>query len=813
MNRIIYIIGLLLCFPLLVEAQYYSFSQHVRYADECYQNQHYLLALEHYNEASTLKGKLQKQSLYQYADAAYQLNALDLAESLFNTYLDYNKLDNEADVLYKLILIRQMQGRYEEAILDCNIYLSEFESIDSTWTKEVNLIRNSCQWVLAHDKEPIADSVQNLAHLNSPFSEQSPFLFNDSIYYNSIMKEYSFDKQKSYISRIYDESGREIEFSDLPEDKFISHPSFSSDGKYFMYTVGAYDANRSLRCDIYFTLVSGDELPGISRKMPEPVNSELYSSTHPVVVQIDTTYYMYFSSNRPGGKGGFDIWKAELSSDMLVMNLENIESVNTEFDEFSPYLNFYTNDLYFSSNGHPGYGGFDVFKHDLGKDSMAIPENLGSVINTSYNDVFFRTNDNGSVVYFSSNRPGSQFLDSSFETCCYDIYKADVTECSINLIALIYDKATEEMLGGTSFYVIDAETRDTVYNSTSEENIFEVDLECEKEYVIESQKEGFDLHEMSFKPLNFSYGQENEIIRKIYLNPSIYDLDLTVLSKDTNLPLDSLDISLRNIQTGEVVHVNKHPSNNIHFDVLPASRYSIHVSRQGYRDTTEIVNTGARKSYIQKTVYLEEKEIIKKAKVSLSEAIPVALYFDHDAPKQGDSLHLSNMNYTESYDKYYDKRGRYIYNYVSKFSGSRQDDARREASQFFDREVKSGFEGYENFKNQLLLVLESGQNINIYIRGYASPIALDDYNKALGRRRVDSVRKEFDEWNDGVLLPYIKSGQLLVTERSFGEETSPSDVSDDPRQPFQSIYSPAASRERRVEIDEINFNENPNFLK
>ena len=67
----------------------------------------------------------------------------------------------------------------------------------------------------------------------------------------------------------------------------------------------------------------------------------------------------------PGGKGGFDIYKATLNQEMTLMSLENLEKINSERDEYAPFLNFNANDLYFSSNGHEGYGGFDIFKIDL----------------------------------------------------------------------------------------------------------------------------------------------------------------------------------------------------------------------------------------------------------------------------------------------------------------------------------------------------------------------------------------------------------------------------------------------------------------
>lgn len=808
MNHIRYILAVaFLLSGWMLQAQYYSFGQHVSYADESYEKKYYLLAVEHYTEASSMKGKLKSESLYRYADSAFKIYDLPLAESLFMEYLDNDKAEYQAKALANLVRIRQRQALYEEAILDCNIYLSEYAEQDSILSDEIQLIKESCQWVLAENRSAIVDSVKNVKELNTAFSEQAPFLFGDSLVYSSLMKQADIDKKISYISRIYRSPSDELSIEGLPEDKFISHPSFSEDSKYMFYTVGDYDDSYDIICDIYFSFVESDSTIGIPRILPAPVNSDAYSSTHPVVIPQDTLWHLYFSSNMPGGKGGFDLWKAVLSSDFQVRSLENLDMLNTSLDEFSPYLDFNTNELYFSSNGYPGYGGFDIYRMNLDYYGEEDAENIGPIINSSYNDLFFRMNKNGSTVYFTSNRPGSLYLDSRFESCCYDIYEGEVTECSLDLLALVFDKIDNSVLDGTSLRVIDPETSDTIYEGYAEDNMHKIELDCDKAYQIETEKETYDLDVMNFKPSNFSYGRDNEIIRKIFLSPSVYTLDLSVFSSDTRLPLDSLDIVVRNLETGEDQVVEKYPTNNLRFEVKPDTDYSVSVNRRGYRDTTEIISTGIGQRLINKAIYLTEKEIIRQAKVSLADAIPVALYFDNDAPSASGADSLSAANYTDSYNSFYDKRGRYIYRYVNHFKGKRQDEARREISQFFDNNVKEGFDRYENFKNQLLLVLESGQKINIYLRGYASPVALDDYNRALGRRRVDSVRKEFDEWNDGALLPYIQSGQLVVTERSFGEETSPKDLSDDPRRPYESIYSPAAALERRVEIDEINFNQ------
>jgi hypothetical protein len=77
----------------------------------------------------------------------------------------------------------------------------------------------------------------------------------------------------------------------------------------------------------------------------------------------------------------------------------------------------------------------------------------------------------------------------------------------------------------------------------------------------------------------------------------------------------------------------------------------------------------------------------------------------------------------------------------------------------------------------------------------------------LGQRRISTIQNEFAAFRNGVLKQYFDSGDLEVEEKSFGEETAPSNVSDSPTDTRKSIYSPEASVERRVEIIEI---EKPN---
>lgn len=176
-------------------------------------------------------------------------------------------------------------------------------------------------------------------------------------------------------------------------------------------------------------------------KMQGDVNLTEYNSTHPSVGYLpDGKTILYFSSDRPGGMGGMDIWYTILIKEGMPGNCTNLGSpVNTASNEITP---FYANEegcLYFSSDRTGGQGGFDVYSAEGMRNSWQLPHNMGKEINTKYEDLFFTLQpcrcrcqslegegaDNGEFVeacgFLSSNRPGSMYETDS--NCCHDLYR------------------------------------------------------------------------------------------------------------------------------------------------------------------------------------------------------------------------------------------------------------------------------------------------------------------------------------------------------------------------------------------------------
>jgi len=129
-----------------------------------------------------------------------------------------------------------------------------------------------------------------------------------------------------------------------------------------------------------------------------------YIETSPMLSPDGGT--LYFVSDRPGGFGGKDIWASERLSDNKWSEPYNLgNEINTASDEESPFLMLDDATLYFSSKGHKGYGGYDIFvstRNDDGK--WSVPENLGTTVNSASDDFYYVTDSYGKKAFYSSGK-------------------------------------------------------------------------------------------------------------------------------------------------------------------------------------------------------------------------------------------------------------------------------------------------------------------------------------------------------------------------------------------------------------------------
>lgn len=141
---------------------------------------------------------------------------------------------------------------------------------------------------------------------------------------------------------------------------------------------------------------------------PKPLPGIINSSYEEKSISISKDEKtLYFSSNRPGGFGGLDIYKAtkDLKGEWSIVKSLG-SKINTEFDDDGPFIDYDGKTLYFSSKGRKGMGGFDIYKSvfDASTNEWSEPENLGYPINTPDNDIYYVSTSGGKRAYYSSVR-------------------------------------------------------------------------------------------------------------------------------------------------------------------------------------------------------------------------------------------------------------------------------------------------------------------------------------------------------------------------------------------------------------------------
>ena len=155
--------------------------------------------------------------------------------------------------------------------------------------------------------------------------------------------------------------------------------------------------------DIYESRMGLDDWE-TATKLGSNINSE-YNETSATITLDDKV--LYFSSDRPGGFGGKDIYKVlRLPNGKWSKAINLGPTVNTPYDEDAPFIHTDKVTLYFSSKGHQNMGGYDVFKTVYEKRKWSNPENLKYPINTVRDDIFFVLSASGKVGYYSSSRDG-----------------------------------------------------------------------------------------------------------------------------------------------------------------------------------------------------------------------------------------------------------------------------------------------------------------------------------------------------------------------------------------------------------------------
>jgi len=199
--------------------------------------------------------------------------------------------------------------------------------------------------------------------------------------------------------------------------------------------------------------------------------------------------------------------------------------------------------------------------------------------------------------------------------------------------------------------------------------------------------------------------------------------------------------------------------------------------------------------------------LVFKEKLKL--LVPLTLYFHNDEPDPKTKNTSTTKNYETTYNDYKVLSPEYLKEYTTGLKGNNKELAANRISNFFTDSVEAGIDGLRQFTDLLEKVVKNGETVKITLKGYCSPLASTDYNINLAKRRISSLRNYFTEAKGGVLVKYVNNqtpgeGTIIFENVDIGELPA-TKTSDNLKDKRNSVYSPTAASERKIQIIAVSY--------
>jgi len=520
----------------------------------------------------------------------YELRNYKTAEKRYKSLLKRDKNNQLVPEIFDYANTLKALGKYDGAI---DQYLKFLQLTDNEEKKQ--RVYKELLGIKLLDSLPdnIEAAVKPLSkEVNSKFAEYSPKEYVDgTLYFSSFLRDDIIildGEEEDYHAKIYttsleDKPDRKGNYnysdpSSLSEEinrkEFhTSHLAFSKDGREMFFTRTQLDGNAVGTSEIFVSYYNDGQWTAPTTVTG--VNGE-WRAKHPTPGELFGNEVLFFSSDMDGGFGGDDIYYATKESDSVYSTPNNLgESINTNGDEVTPFYKDGT--LYFSTDGHPTIGGFDIYYATWDGSDWTELSNMGHNYNTSLDDLYFSLNQSGSKGYLVSNRPYSKKKKLKSETCCDDIFSVEIRDIVIDLIAMIKDK--DGPLLGATVSLVDL-TAEDYSQSRSEPNASDYNflLDIDREYKVVVNKDGYFPDSLEFNTagilddytvkktitLNAKPKTEKDdpmelvtINQPIRLNNIYYDFDDDKILKDAELDLNTL-LDLLNEYPDMVIELSSH---------------------------------------------------------------------------------------------------------------------------------------------------------------------------------------------------------------------------------------------------------------
>ncbi|MEE9363160.1 MAG: OmpA family protein [Cellulophaga sp.] len=589
-----------------------SYGQKLKKADKRYESYAFKSAIETYK--SLHKRGLSNSEIYQnlgdanYFNANYKEAAKWYLELIENTDANFSP-----EYIYKYAQSIKSTGDYEKSAIWMAKYVAKATSEDVRAVK----IKNQKDYLEEIESNSGRYKIENMNGVNSAGSDFAPSITKDGFYFASardtglIRKRVHDWNDKGFLDIYSSDNGDVSKLSKVVNSKYHESTSVvTKDGKTMYFTRNNFvngkvkrDGKDIMRLKIYKAkLVKGDwkEVKEVS------FSSDLYSVAHPALSPDEKQ--LFFVSDMPNSVGASDIYYVSIKeNDSYGKPINAGKNINTEGRESFPFISK-NGTLFFSSDGHPGLGGLDVFAIETKDLAEGKILNLGKPVNSVQDDFTYVIDSEINEGYFASNRKGGKGDD--------DIYFFVENEpipfnCTGQISGVAKDKGTQEILANVSVGLTNSKTGEVIRVQTDAFGAYSFDIDCnELKYDLIAMKEYYDTDKkmvsLTRKEAK-SFKQDllldkQDLVELLQMNPIYFDYDKSNIRKDAALELQKV-----------VAYLNKYPNISVevrsHTDSRGKARYNLRLSDRRAKSTAAyIIAQGIDSSRISGNGY-GEKEI------------------------------------------------------------------------------------------------------------------------------------------------------------------------------------------------------------
>ncbi|MFN5319037.1 MAG: OmpA family protein [Bacteroidia bacterium] len=341
--------------------------------------------------------------------------------------------DFEPLAFYRLGGIQFEAKNYEEARKNLQHFVDSRSRKEAEKSEARTMIK-ACDFLVSGYAHPVPFNPMPLSEVSSDADEYLPIITAD---HESFYFTRSTFIENKYTGGISEEKKRQERFTkadkvgDNSFKKGLPMPSpfnsnnneggasLSADNNLMVFTICKDEGGENTNCDLWFSVCLNGVWQPIKNAGPE-INGKLSWDSQPSLSSDGKI--LYFASDRAGGIGGIDIWKSERDAKGNWGMPQNLgPKINTEGDEKSPFFHSDGQTLYFSSTGHLGFGGYDIYRSKLSKDTgWSEPKNIGYPINSEKDDLGFFVSTDGEHGYFASDKLKG---NGGWDVYSFDLYK------------------------------------------------------------------------------------------------------------------------------------------------------------------------------------------------------------------------------------------------------------------------------------------------------------------------------------------------------------------------------------------------------